>query len=119
VERTRPDAGGFRVDLYAVVDEVFDVRELTALERLQSEQILTRETIEQRFHYRRPGVFVLAVRVYRVPRPFAIVDSEYIAGCRSWVELLESFSTAGATPVLGDHEFAERMRRIRALMAVR
>ena len=31
VERTRPVAGGFRVDLYAVVEEVFDVRDLAAL----------------------------------------------------------------------------------------
>ena len=116
VERTRPVAGGFRVDLYAVVEEVFDVRDLATLERLAGEHILSRETIEQRFHYRRPGLFVLAVRVYRVPRAFEIAESEYIAGCKSWVELPESFSNAGAMAVLADGEFAERLGRIRTVI---
>ena len=77
---------------------------------------MTRETIEQRFHYRRPGLFVLAVRIYRVPRAFEIAESEYIAGCKSWVELPERFSTAGAMAVLADGEFAERLGRIRTVM---
>ena len=117
MERTQPDASKFRVDLYAVVEEVFDVRQLAVVERLAGEHILSRETIEQRFHYRRPGLFVLVVRVYRAPRPFEIADSPYIAGCKSWVELPERFSTAGATSVLADSEFAERMGRIREVLA--
>jgi hypothetical protein len=117
VERTRPEVAKFRVDLYAVVEEVFELRDLAAIVRLQGEQILTRETIEQRFHYRRPGLFVLAVRVYRMPRTIEIVDSEYIAGCKSWVDLPESFSKAGGTAVMAGDVFEERMGRIRMLLA--
>src|SRR5260221_7747818 len=85
--------GKFQIDLYAVVEEVFEVRELSVLQRLADEHILSKETIEQRFHYRHPGLFVLAVRIYQIPKSIEVNDSPYIAGCKSWVELSEPLHT--------------------------
>lgn len=107
--RDQPTTGNYRVGLYAVVQKVFEVHDLVALQRLTSEHILSKETVEQRYHYRHPGLFVLAVRIYRVLGPHEVSDTAYIAGCRSWVELPEPLPTAGATPVLDDPTFAARM----------
>ena len=105
-------SGKFLVDLFAVVQSVCEVLDETALDRLSGLHILSAETLQQRYHYRRPGLFVLTVRTYRVPAAYQVADSSYIAGCKSWVELPEQFSTAGATPVLDDATFAQRVRQI-------
>jgi hypothetical protein len=105
-------ASGFRIDLHAVVKEVFELTDLAAAQRLAPLHILSAKTVEQRFRYRRPGLFVLAVRIYHVPVPFDIDDSQNIAGCKSWVELDEARSTAQAVPVVEDEEFAKRWHTI-------
>lgn len=105
VRESEPPPGEFRIDLYAVVQHVFEVKEISQLKRLAGQHILSDETIEQRFHYRHPGLFVLLVRTYRVPRPYYLSDSPYIAGCKSWVELPTAHSTAAATAVLAAAEF--------------
>ena len=104
--------GKFLVDLYAVVEKVFEVSELIVLKKVAGEHILSPETIQQRFHYRHPGLFVLAVRIYRIPQPFEVDDSPYIAGCKSWVELPGPLSIAGASAVLDDAGWRARVNAI-------
>jgi hypothetical protein len=111
-----PPPGKFRIELYAVVEEVFEVRELATLEGLASQQILSKETIEQRFHYRHPGLFVLAARIYRAANSFEIDDSSYIAGCKSWVELPQALPINDVTPVINDANFATQIAAIRRLI---
>jgi hypothetical protein len=115
-QQHEPPPGKFRIELYAVVEEVFEVRELETLERLASLHILSKETIEQRFHYRHPGLFVLAARIYRTPVPFEVDDSPYIAGCKSWVELPQPQPAAGAIPVVDNTAFAAQITAIRQLI---
>src|SRR5215471_111357 len=55
-------AGKFLIDSYAVVEAVFELHHMSALDRLAGEHILSDETVQQRFEYRHPGLFVLAVR---------------------------------------------------------
>jgi hypothetical protein len=117
VQNSQPRPDKFKIELYAVVEEVFEIHELPVVERLADEHILSKETIEQRFHYRHPGLFVLAVRIYQTPKPFEIADSPYIAGCKSWVELSTPLSAAGAQPVLVDAVFHERLRKINGLLS--
>lgn len=116
VETRQPPPGKFRIDLYVVVEAVRDAHELTMLDRLASEHILSAETIRQRFDYRHPGLFVLAVRTYRIPSPHEVPDSPYIAGCKSWVELPQPLSTAGATSVLENETFSQRLKSVNGLL---
>jgi hypothetical protein len=116
VREQAPPPGKFLVALYAKVDKVFAVQELDLFEHLRGEHILSDATIEQRFHYRHTGLFVLAVRVFRVAKCHEIDDSPYIAGCKSWVELPAPLSTAGATAVLDDAIFAKRLQTIERLL---
>jgi hypothetical protein len=114
-ECRQPPPGNFRIDLYAVAEAVFEIHDLTTLDRLASEHILSAETIHQRFDYRHPGLFVLAVRTYRIPSPHEVPDSPYIAGCKSWVELPQPLSTAGASHVLENDTFSQRLMRVNEL----
>jgi hypothetical protein len=115
VLQQQPPAGTFLIDLYAVVQEVFEVSDLKVLERLAGEHILSKQTVEQRFHYRQPGLFVLAVRIYRIPQPHSVADNPYIAGCKSWVELPEALSIDESKAVLDDASFAKRSACIERL----
>ena len=112
VEAESPPAGKFRINLYAVVHDVMEFADLAKINRLTGEHILSSATVDQRFHYRRPGLFVLVVRVYRAPAAFEIDDSPYIAGCKSWVELPAGHPTTGAKAVLDAAEFTRRSQVI-------
>ena len=112
--RPRP-TGKFLIDQYAVVEAVFEIHNATELDRLAGEHILSAETIHQRFDYRHPGLFVLPVRTYRIPSPHEVPDSPYIAGCKSWVELPQPLSTAGASHVLENDTFSQRLMRVNEL----
>jgi hypothetical protein len=74
------------------------------------------ETVQARFEYRRPGLYVLPVRVYRSSRAFDLIETPEYAGCRSWVELDHDLSTEGATPVLDEAKFDELLRMLDLLL---
>jgi hypothetical protein len=86
----RPPAGTLAIARYAVVTDVFELHDESRLARLAGQHIWSAGTIADRFHYRRPGLFVLVTRIYVRPRPFVLPDSPHFAGCRSWVELPEA-----------------------------
>ena len=97
----------------AAVASLTYVDRLEALEALAEEHVWTAETIRRRFEYRRPGLWVLGVRVYRRPEPYRLEERPEYAGCKSWVPLVEPLSTAGVAPVLDDGDFARRLERLR------
>ncbi|MBC7818397.1 MAG: DUF1802 family protein, partial [Planctomycetaceae bacterium] len=88
-----------------------------ALARLSGRHIWSEVTVEQRFHYRTPGLFGLVVRTFRPPAPIEIEDSPHFAGCKSWVNLLTTLSTADLQPVLDDSTFEQQRRQICELIA--
>ena len=79
---------------------------LAALEDLH---IWTGETVQKRFHYRKPGLWVLGVRVFRKVEPYTIAVTPEHAGCKTWVPLEPPLATAGLVPVLDEAESARRM----------
>ena len=72
----------------------------------------SREEIEQRFHYRRPGLWLLVVRVAVCDRPREIPNRPEYAGCRSWIRLDSPIACVGLQPVLTDSLFHEHLRSI-------
>ena len=108
-----PPPGVVRLALYAVVEEVIELRDDSLLPRLADLQILAERSVLERFHYRRPGIFVLSVRIYRRAEPITLVDTPHFAGCRTWVDLEQELSTSGLTPILTEAEHVDRMLEIR------
>src|SRR5262249_7939249 len=84
----------------ATVASIAWVRSLETPHRLTPFPVGTEETIAKRFHYRRPGLWVLDIRVYARVEPWLVEDLPQYAGCVSWVPLVEPLATEGLAPVL-------------------
>jgi hypothetical protein len=112
VERERPAADIIRLSNYAVVEDVIQIRDPIVLPSLAGLHIWSHRTVDQRFHYKRPGLMALIVRVYRLGTPIDLPNSPHFAGCRSWVELPNALSTAGLEPVFDDASFSRQRAAI-------
>jgi hypothetical protein len=99
-----------RVDLLGYLDSEQRLR------ALEDHHILTAETVFKRFHYRTPGLWVLAARVCRAASRTDVKVTPEQAGCKTWVTLEEPVATSGVVPVLDDETWAERRRRLQAVL---
>lgn len=111
-ERDRPTAGKVRLALFAEAAGIYHIHELPAALMLQSMHFWSEETVAQRFRYRTPGLYVIAVRVFRATTPTEIVETPAQAGCKSWVELDQPLATEGAVPVLEEEKFQEILHKL-------
>jgi hypothetical protein len=93
------------------------VQSEAALPVLEEFHILAAETILKRFRYRKPGLWILGVRVWRREPEYMIASTPEHAGCKTWVVLDEPLSTAGLVPVLEDADIAARLKRLRSIVA--
>jgi len=100
----------------ATVDSIAFVDREATLDALLEHHVWTEETVRRRFHYRKPGLWVLGVRVFRRDAPHRIEVSAEHAGCKTWVALDPPPATAGCTPVLDEQEFARRRALLRTAL---
>jgi hypothetical protein len=105
------------IQALALVEVVGQVAQPEMLSALQELHEWTEETIQKRFYYRKPGLWVLGVRLFRQPRPIVLTVTPDHAGCRTWVSLDPPLTTAELRRVLDDEEHARRMERLRSLVA--
>lgn len=115
-EAAKPPAGKVRLTHFVEVPGVYQVQDLGVLLLLNSLHLWSEETIQQRFHYRRPGIYVLPARVYQAAQPVELPETPYYAGCKSWVDLEEDLPTDGAKPVLDEGKFKDLLRKLDALL---
>ena len=111
-EKDRPPKGTIRLTHFVEVKGVYIVHDLTAALMLNHLHLWSEETVQARFEYRYPGLYVLPARVYRVPKPLELAETPEYAGCKSWVTLERSLPTDGAKPVLDEAAFDEIARKL-------
>ena len=104
------------LEALAVVETIGHADRPEALQALEDLHVWTDETISRRFAYRKPGLWVLGVRIFRNPRPATIAVTPEHAGCKTWVALDAPLSTAGLMPVVDEAESDRRMGRIRSAL---
>jgi len=109
---TRPPEGTLRLEHFAEVGGIYQLHDVVSVLKLSPLHIWSDETARARFHYKAPGLYVLAVRVYRLPQPVDVPDLPAYAGCKSWVELDRDLPTDGAAPVLDDEAFRAVLRSL-------
>jgi hypothetical protein len=106
-----------RLELLA---EVVAWRKLTSradVLRLRGKHVWRDEVIAERFDWGgEEAIFALAVRVQRLARPVELPFRPDYGGCKSWVELADDVSVAGASPVLRDANFARRLAAFQAAL---
>jgi len=104
-------------DYYALAEEVWKVERLDPLHQLEGQHILSWPAVEARFHYRRPGLHVLALRVFRLAETIKHPNHQRYEGCVSWVDLEEALPGIGASPVLSDEAFHLKLDAARQILA--
>lgn len=108
-----PPAGILRISLWAEVAQIWKAQELLAVQALGPELPWTPSELATRFAYRdQPHLFILALRIHRLPVPVELPDDPFYAGCRSWIPLKTPINPAGSIPVVGTGEFGIRTARI-------
>jgi hypothetical protein len=108
-----PPPGTVRIELYAVVEQVIELVDVSQLSRLSELQILSEPTLVRRFQYRGPGLFVLPVCIYRLAKPIDLAERPHFTGCRTWVDLERDLPTSELLPVLVESVHQERIAQIR------
>jgi len=111
-----PPLDRVRIDLFARVRAVIHLDRPELLARVASQHVYGERTVRDRFFYRRPGLWLLAVQVYRGAAEELAVWPE-LAGCHSWVELPRSLPAADLSSVLSDEGFTTRLERLRSALA--
>jgi hypothetical protein len=95
-ERARPAEGGVvRLTHFAEVKAVRFLERLEDALALEGRHVWTRETVESRFRYRTPGLFVLTVQTYRADAGHQLTETPEYAGCKSWVALGRGLDATG------------------------
>jgi hypothetical protein len=115
-EANRPPAGVLRLTHFAEVLGVYHVREVMPALMLAHLYLWSDETVEKRFAYRSPGLYVLPVRVWKAANVIELPERAEYAGCRSWVELERPLRTEGATPVLAEKALEDLRQSLSLLL---
>lgn len=113
----RPPEGVVRLSHFAEVTRVDRCQTLDQAQALAGQHGWSAASVEARFRYREPGLFVLAVRVFRVGTVVELAETPYMAGCKSWVELDADLPTEPAEPVLDDYTFTALCRPLGRLFS--
>jgi hypothetical protein len=107
----RPPEGTVRLTHWAEVAGVYHVHDITSALKLPDLHLWSTTTVQARFLYRTPGLYVVPVRVYRA-EAVELPETAAYAGCRSWVELERELPTDRAAPALDDTAFREVLRTL-------
>ncbi len=111
-----PPAGRVVLSHFVDVKQIWYLTNPAKLASLDGLHIWDAKTLEQRFHYRSAGLYVLLVRTFTTPPKNETVHPDY-EGCKTWVELKTPCPTTGAVPVLDDVAFANYAEAVRAVLA--
>jgi hypothetical protein len=99
---------------WAEVTDVYETLETADVEALAPHFIFTTTYAEERLRWRpKKPLYVLSLRVYRLPAAQTRPVLPSYLGCKSWVELEQPVSLEGIEPVLDDATYAARRDAVR------
>jgi hypothetical protein len=97
------------------VTDVLQLRSRRQMDAIDAEHIWAPPLIDMRFHYRPENpLYLLLVRVYRLPGAATLTNTPAYAGCKSWVPLEYDVKVSGAVPALDDAVYESCRSRIRS-----
>ncbi len=106
-----------RLEYFAEVAACRRLESLSAASALRDEHCWRDEVIADRFDWgREKNIFAIAVRVHRLPRPVELPMSPAYGGCKSWIDLDRDIPVDGATPVLDQAAFDQKLGRFLAAL---
>ena len=112
-----PAPGTITMSCWAEAARIWKVEALARVLALGSELLWSGDELARRFEYRdQPWLYVVALRIHRLPQPVVIPDHPSYAGCRSWIPFQQPISTSGSTAVLDDTTHAQRLAAIAGIL---
>lgn len=98
------------IALWAEAARIWKVGDRRTLDRIAGELAWSDAELDARFAYRgQPFLYVVALRVFRLPQTVVIPDHPSYAGCRSWIPLRDTIATAGSQAVVADGAWQSRL----------
>lgn len=108
-----PAPGTITISCWAEAVHIWKIGALARVQALGPELLWSADELARRFAYRdQPWLYVVALRIHRLPQPVAIPDHPSYAGCRSWIPFKQPIPTIGSTPVVDDAAYATRLGTI-------
>lgn len=115
-DAAKPPGNNIVIRALVRVDQIVRIDSERMLPALEEFHIYTSETIERRFHYRRPGLWVLGARVFYRRTPITITATPEHAGCKTWVVLGDPLPINGLSPALPDDQWSAVRARLGSIL---
>lgn len=105
------------LSVWAEISQAIALPPQFPLADLSAHTVWTSEFLEQRRQWKpEQPLWLLALRVYRVPESRSLPWQASYRGCRSWITLAEPLSRQGSEPVLSDRAFNDQWRAIAEIL---
>ncbi|HSP45711.1 MAG TPA: DUF1802 family protein [Chthoniobacterales bacterium] len=108
--------GEIQVRYFARLEAQKEVMSWAMAAALEPLHVLQESVVRERFDYKRAGLHVALVRVFRLEPKWTLADKPAYGGCRSWVELPQCPALTRFEPVLSDEQHAKIAERFKAVM---
>jgi hypothetical protein len=103
-----------QISSWAKITDILPVIDETIVNALLPFHIWNEIFIRDRLKWKpSQPVYVLLLRAYKLPQARQISYRTEYGGCRSWIDLTEEIDLAGATPVLDDATYEQKVSEIR------
>lgn len=114
-----PGPETLRLEYTAEVAFARQLHSLAEAERLKGFHIWRDELVAERFDWGRDkSLYVMAVRIRRLPQRIELPVLPAYGGCKSWIETAVEVDDSAAVPVLSDAEFAAKLAAVEKALAV-
>lgn len=102
---------------WAEITDIFSVIEESVVDRLLPYHIWNEKLASDRLHWKpRQPLYLLLLRVYKLPQPSTIPYSQEYGGCKSWLDLHQPISLESSIPVLNEPQYTEQVEAIRQIV---
>lgn len=106
-----------RISAWAEITDIFQVSDADTVASLLPYHIWNERLASDRLKWKpRQPLYLLLLRVYKLPQIHTIPYRQEYGGCKSWIDLAEPISLAGASPVLDDAFYTQLVEKIRRIV---
>jgi hypothetical protein len=105
-----------RIGSFADITHIFQVTEPEGVRVLEPFHVWNDRFIEERLKWKpKSPLYLLLLRVFRLPEAQLIDYHEGYGGCRSWIELDPAIDSQTAQPVLSDADYTAKIQQLKQL----
>jgi hypothetical protein len=105
--------GEIEIRYFAKLAEQREITSWATAAALAPFHILQESVVRERFEYKKSGLHVALVRIFRISPSWHFPETPAYAGCKSWVKLPKHPAGMRFEPVLSDDEHAAVAEKIR------